>query len=57
MKADLFVCPACGHNWKAKTDRIPVSCPRCKKYIHESVDAPNTISEPEEEKVSKDFKW
>lgn len=27
-----LVCSKCGHTWTQKTDKKPVSCPRCKSY-------------------------
>ena len=25
-------CLRCGHEWTARTDDKPISCPRCKRY-------------------------
>ena len=22
----------CGHGWKARTKKVPLSCPKCKQY-------------------------
>lgn len=25
-------CKLCGHEWKARTERKPACCPKCKRY-------------------------
>jgi len=28
----IYVCKFCKHAWKPRTDKKPLSCPKCKRY-------------------------
>jgi hypothetical protein len=39
-------CKRCHHAWNARTERLPVQCPKCKSPAWDRKPAPNIIAEP-----------